>query len=141
MAHHVKRMVKEGISGEGKLHQGYPKMKDGEELPAEMVYELNLMRNSRPRAIKAHGSLPFLRQHVANAAIIRMKNACLYPIKIKGATNWNNFPQYGYTFHVHYCDLEGLDMSNDLARLILLYIFYGTYNQNNKVSPVIRCLH
>ena len=141
MAYHVKRMVQEGISGEDEIHPGYPKIKGGEKVPTEEVYELNPMRNSRPRAVKTHGFLSYLRQHAVNAAVTQMKNICCYPIKMKGTTNWNNFAQYLYTFHVFYCDLEGLQMSNDLARKVLLYLFYGTYKQNNKDFPVIRCLH
>lgn len=141
MSHHLKRMVKQGISADGKINQGYPIMKHDDEVPTNVVYLLNPMRNSRPRATKTHSSLPYLRQHAVNATVIRMKDACLYPVKMKGDTNWNNFPQYLYTFHVHYCDLEGLDMSNDLAYKVLLYLFYGTYKQKSKIFPIIRCLH
>jgi hypothetical protein len=141
MVYHIARMVKDGISGVGEFNQGYPKMQDDEHVHADNVYTLNPMRNSRPRAVKTHSALPYLRQHAVNAAVTRMKDACLYPVKMKGETNWNNFPQYLYTFHVHYCDLEGLEMSQNLARKVLLYIFYGTYKQNHKAYPVIRCLH
>ena len=141
MAHHVKRMVKEGVSGEFEINQGYPIIKDDEEVPDSQVYLLYANRNSRRKAISTHGTLTYLRQHPVNAAVRRMKNACMYPVKIKGATHWNNFAQYIYTFHVHYCELEGLDKTNGLARLVLLYLFYGTYKQGQKNFPVIRCLH
>ena len=54
---------------------------------------------------------------------------------------WDNFVQYGYTFHVHYCQLEGLDITSDLARDVLLYVFYGEYTDKSKEYPVMRCLH
>ena len=134
-------MVREGVSGEHDMYQGYPIIKDGETVPTDQLYCLNPMRNSRPRATKTHGALPFLRRHAVTESLIRQKNACLYPVKMKGKTNWDNFPQYLYTFHVHYCELEGLQMSHNLARQVLLYLFYGTYGSGKKQFPLIRCLH
>ena len=143
MKHHVARSIKEGINGEGEFHQGYPKRKYDDYVPEgdAAIYELYPARNSRPRATKTHGSLSFLRQHSFNAAITKMKNACLYPVKLKGGTMWNNFPQCMYTLHVYYCELEGLARTQQLARKVLLYIFYGTYTEKGKAFPIIRCLH
>ena len=143
MKHHVARMIKEGINGEGEFHQGYPRKGYNERVPAgdDAIYELFPGRNSRPRATKTHGSLPYLRQHAFNAAITRMKNACIYPVKMKGKTLWNNFPRYIYTFHVHYCDLEGLTRTHELSRKVLLYLFYGKYQSKGKTFNIIRCLH
>lgn len=142
MAYHVKRMIREGISGKGEIHQGYPKMERDEVVPTQKdVYKLNPMRNSKPRATKTHAMMPFLRQHPVIEAVERMKNKCVYPVKIKKNMNWNNFLQYFYEFHVHYCDLEGLTMSHALTRRVLLYLCYGTYTDKGKEFPIIRCLH
>ena len=86
---------------------GYPKLKTSDKVPVSEVYELYPMRNSAPRATKTHPKLPFLRQHCVNAAVERMKNRCIYPVQIKDM-KWDNFLQYFYEFHVHYCELEGL---------------------------------
>ena len=69
-----------------------------------------------------------------------MKNDCFYPVLIKDI-NWSNFAVYGYTFVAHYCELEGIDITNDLVRNIELYVFYGTYIDKMKSYPIMRCLH
>ncbi len=126
MKHHVKKMIKEGISGAGEVNQGYPKLTVDDVVPRGEVYTLNPNRNSRPRATATHRALPYLRQHAVSQAVIRMKNSCIFPVAIKNI-KWSNFAQFLYTFHVHYCDLEGIPITQDLARHVLLYLFYGTY--------------
>lgn len=145
MKYHVKRMVDEGIrveevTDEQKEKVGYPKLRIGETVPHGDVYTLNPFRNSNPRATRTHTSLPFLRQQPVHAAVERMRNKCIYPIKVKNPS-WNNFLSYLYEFHVHYCDLEGLTLSQVMARKVLLYICYGTYIDKKKSFPIIRCLH
>ena len=143
MKHHVKRMIDEGISAEDPQNKnvGYPKLQPGDIVPRSQVYSLNPMRSSKPRATKTHSKLPFLRQYPVNGATTRMKNNCVYPVKIK-SLNWNNFLQYIYQFHAHYCDLEGLTMSQDMTRQVLLYLcYYGSYEDKGKEFPIIRCLH
>ena len=140
MKYHVKRMITAGISGAGEVHQGYPKILPGEEVPTNKVYNLNPLRNSKPAATATHSSMPFLRQHPVNVAVERMKNRCIYPVKVK-SNGWNNFLQYFYEFHAHYCELEGITMTDTLARSLLLYLCYGTYQDKGKTFPIIRCLH
>ena len=141
MDHHVKRMIQKGISGDNELHQGYPKREGKYAVPSlDEVYKLYNLRKDQPNATKTHINLPFLRQHSFHKAINGMKNACLYPIKIK-KPHWNNFPQYLYTFHAHYCAAEGLHMLQDMTWRVLLYLFYGEYRDGQKTFPIIRCLH
>ena len=141
MQHHVKRKIDEGIKGKDEINRGYPKLTPSDIVPgADATYQLNPNRNSRPRAVATHRSMPFLRQHPVQEAVTRMRDACLYPCKIKNI-NWNNFAQYSHTFVVHYCELEGIERTSDLARQIELYVFYGTYTDKMKTFPIIRCLH
>ena len=55
--------------------------------------------------------------------------------------NWNNFLQYYIEFHAHYCDIEGITITQDLGRQVLLYLCYGRYIDKGKSCPIIRCLH
>ena len=142
MAHHVKRKIDEGISGkEEEDRRGYPKVRSDETVPTKFAtYQLNPNRNSQPRAVATHRAMHFLRQHPVVGAVTRMKDACLYPLKIK-TIRWSNFAQYLHTFVVHYCELEGIERTSDLARDIELYVFYATYTDKGKDYPIIRCLH
>ena len=61
----------------------------------------------------------------------------MYPVGIKAVdmfnkTPWDNFAQCLYTFYVEYCFREGLSMTSDMSREVLLYIFYGTYTWTYK---------
>ena len=138
MKHHVKRMIDKGITAAE--DSGYPKIEHSDKVPESEVYTLYQMRNSNPRATSTHSKLPFLRQHCVNVAVERMKNRCIYPVNIK-ELKWNNFLQYFYEFHVHYCELEGLTRSHELSRQVLLYLCYGSYKDKGKLFPIIRCLH
>ena len=61
---------------------------------------------------------------------------------------FNNFAQVLYTFYVHYCAAEGLDETSDLARKVLLYLFYTELpprprkasSKSRKPKKAIHCL-
>ena len=56
---------------------------------------------------------------------------------------WDNFAEVLYTYFIHYCAAEGLTMSHDLARDVLLYLFYGTWEhkKTKRRYPVVRSIH
>ena len=72
---------------------------------------------------------------------------CVVQIKPKDMNGirrrpWDNFVEVLYTFHVHYCVAEGLTETSDMARKVLLYLFYGSWvSSTNKSAPIIRYLH
>ena len=130
---------------------GFPIAKE-DEIPSDTKqYSLNPKRVSNPNATCAHSNLPFLRAHSVQVGVDGLKNRGLYPVELRPgdtpdkAQPWNNFAQVMYTFHVLYCDAEGLTTTNNLAREVLLYVFYGSwFPPGQKIErpwPVIRCLH
>ena len=85
----------------------------------------------------------------SNATNERMIGFLCFPVvQIKardmpgGKHDWDNFAHVLYTFHVHYCVAEGLTETSEMARKVLLYLFYGKWmSSNNKYSSIIRYLH
>jgi hypothetical protein len=79
-------------------------------------------------------------------AINALKNLCLYAIAIRAAEmpteqGWNNFATVLYNFWIEYCFREGICITSDLARQVLMYIFYGTFDWVTKTkdkTPVTR---
>jgi hypothetical protein len=142
-----RKVMKAHIAAEIKAgdDRGYPILKTGESVP-NRLYSLDSERSANPRSTKRHTDLPFLRAFPCNRAFRRMKNGCLYPILVKAASSptgedWSNFVQCRIEFRAHYCDLEGISRTNNLAREILLYMFYGTYWLRGKQVDIIKCLH
>ena len=98
----------------------------------DAVYECSKSRVFNRHATKPHGDLPFLRKACVVAAVDALKDRCLYPVRCKARDMpndepWDNFGQCLYTFYVEYCFREGLAMTSDLSRQVLLYIFYGSF--------------
>lgn len=143
MKHHVKQMIAKGVKSadpECKIN-GYPILGPDDAVPTtSSIYALNPLRNSNPNAIASDVKMPFLRKHPTIEGVERMKDDCIYPVRIK-ELQWDNFLQYNYRFHAHYCDLEGIARSDDMAWIVLIYIFYGKYFDKKKDWPIIRCLH
>ena len=54
---------------------------------------------------------------------------------------FNNFPKCLTKYWVDYCKAQGLSLSSDLARKILLYLFYAQPVFQGKASPCIRIIH
>ena len=118
---------------------GYPIVAKGEKIPdyRYAIYECNKSRVFQRHATKPHAELRFLRRACVIEAVVSLKNRCMYPIGCKGKdmpTNepWDNFAQCLYTFYVEYCFREGLAMTSDLARQVLLFIFYGQFEWTYK---------
>ena len=127
----------------GALETGYPLMREGEKLPdfQHALYECSKSREYRKYLTKPHPELTFLRKACVVAAVDALKDRCMYPVGVKAADMfnnepWNNFAQCLYTFYVEYCFREGLAMTSDMSREVLLFIFYGTFTWTYKKKSV-----
>ena len=139
MKAHIAAEIKKGDE------RGYPRLKAGEVVP-NRPYTLTPDRGINPRSTKRHSDLVFCRAFPCNRAFRRMKNKCLHPVLVKAlcsptGAEWNNFVQCRHEWAVHYCDLEGISRTNNLAREIVLYVFYGKYWLRGKQVDIIKCLH
>ena len=95
--------------------------------------------------------MPFVRKVSHMRAIQGLKNAGLTPLKMDPATRpdmtvWNNFAHVNIVYHVHYCAAEGLSRTDEMARLVLIYLFNGhapaeSTQRGIKRAPVIRIIH
>lgn len=132
--------------------QGFPEILHKEEVPGpEAVYNNDTVPfgATRGRMTAPARVLQFLRGGAHDVGILGVQNACVYPVRIpENPTGkpWNNLPQSGNTYHIHYCAAQGLTKSHPMARRVLLYIFYGKYqskiqaDQKKKFS-VFRGIH
>jgi hypothetical protein len=96
------------------------------------IYEVRAGRTYRRFSTKPHPELQFLRYASVNGAVLAVKNRGVYVICVKAKDmpnghKWDNFAQGLYIFWIEYCHREGLSLTSDLARRILLYLFFGTY--------------
>ena len=138
MQYYVQQQMRSGA-----LDTGYPKLREGEKLPdfRHALYECGKSREYRKYLTKPHPELPFLRKACVLAAVDALKDRCMYPVGIKAVDMfnkhpWDNFAQCLYTFYVEYCFREGLSMTSDMSREVLLYIFYGTFTWTYKKKSV-----
>ena len=122
---------------------GYPIVVKGEEIPdfKEAIYECCKSRVYRKNATKPHPDLTFLRKACVIAAVDALKDKCVYPVRCKASNMpnhlpWDNFAQCLYTFYAEYCFREGLAMTSDLSREVLLYIFFGNFAWSYKRKSV-----
>jgi hypothetical protein len=84
-------------------------------------------------------------------AIQALKKLGLTPLKMDPATRpghtvWNNFGHVIIAYHVYYCAAEGLSRSDEMARLVLIYLFQGfapaeSTQRGIKRAPIIRIIH
>ena len=130
--HAVRELIGQGDD------QGYPKMLPNDKVPTEVeLYTLREQRVFRRFSTKPHPELPFLRQASVTGSINAMKNRGVYVVHVKGADmpngeGWDNYAQGIYTFWIEYCYREGLSRTSDLARRVLLYLFYGKFTWHTK---------
>ena len=109
------------------------------------VYEITTKPRARRRATAAEEHFLYLRAASVQIALEELKNRNLYPVQVgkhvvhngeqvRMEMPWNNFPDVLYTFYVYYCYSQGLTRSMDLARQVLLYVFYGSYTRKYKLD-------
>lgn len=118
---------------------GYPVVGEDEKVPdfTEAIYECNKTRVFERHATKPHPELRFLRKASVVGAVDAMKNRCMYPVRCKAedmptGEPWDNYAQCLYNFYAEYCFREGLSITSDLSRDVLLFVFYGQFEWNYK---------
>ena len=154
MAGHIALMIRDGDS------LGRPILKPEDQVPdSRSVYVLNPQRQANPDSTRVHHALTFLRAVPVNGAVEVVKNMNLRPIQVKArdmpnGIAFNNFvqvacihdcftnkcvqlsrvvcAQVNNSFHVVYCDKEGLSKTSVLAWQVYLYLFYGTYSTKKR---------
>ena len=100
--------------------------------------------------MRAHKELPFLRTSSHSACILSLQNLGFYPVQVHskkmsgGKGSYENIAEVLYNYFLDYLNFEGLEESNDLARKVMIYLFYGTFVPRKKPGkrwPVIRAIH
>ena len=100
-----------------------------------------------PKALSGHAKLIPLRGSSVKKMINHLLELGLQPCAVKAKNTpsklpFNNFNRVLYSGWVFYCKAEGLTMHHQLARIALLYFFYGTFQtKSGCAAPVIRCIH
>ena len=119
----------------------------GETVPRDEVYNPTSNKLRSKGSNKPHKSLPFMRSPSLTKAILGLKERNLFPIMIshlKMPTNepWDNVSTVLYTLWILYSYYEGLVITSQMARQVLLYVFYGVFDgPKGRKWPVIRCVH
>ena len=119
---------------------GFPIRRTGETVPGQGdMYVCFQSRQFRRWATRPHPELKFMRAAAVNGAVNALKNLCMYAIAIRAVhmptkQAWDNFATVLYNFWIEYCFREGLSITSDLARQVLLYIFYGTFSWVTKAA-------
>ena len=141
MRHFVHRSMKEGKPRTpGETQAGYPIMREGETVPTvDDIYEFNTGLPFKKGSTRPSREVPFFRSASADGAVLDLKNACKYLVRVKAKDSptgeeWNNFAEVLWEFVAYYCHYEGISMTSDMARRVTLYTFYGLYIQVGKDS-------
>ena len=81
-----------------------------------------------PRVHTKHTYLPFLRGISHNKAINELRNLGMYPVNTRPTgthPTYNNYNSVLYSYWVFYCEAEGYNKHHEMARRVLLYVFYA----------------
>ena len=81
----------------------------------------------------------FLRRGGVIVAVDKLKDNNIYPVMVSKKNMphnkaWDNVADVLWRFYVHYCAAEGMSESNNIARLVRNYIFYGVYKYKRTVK-------
>lgn len=140
MAHYVKMMMREGDE------RGYPVLRPQEKVPSsDDIYQCSPHRRFRRSSTRPHPEMPFFRLSSVNGAVLYCKNHGWYLNNVRAkdmptGNPWNNFPQCLHRFAAVYCLLEGILRTSVMARKVVLYTFYGTFEWATKDSKKDRVL-
>ena len=118
-----------------------PKLEKGEVLTPHL----------RSTSHNKHPQLPYLKYTTVVAVCRKLRNMGLSPVIISAEqmpnnVEWNNFFELLHTFRVLYMWYEGYTWSMNIARALLIYLFYGlgvprATKRGIRRSPVITVLH
>ena len=105
-------------------------------------------RVANRRSVEGQSTLKFVRNASHDAAIAHLRNKALFPVLISASEmpngkEWNNHAHVLYAYFIHYCAAEGLTMSHDMTRQVMLYLFYGEWihKKTQRTYSVLRCIH
>ena len=99
MQYYVRSSMKSGLT-EGR-QKGFPIKLEKEQVPTkEDIYECHSGMSYRKGSTRPHRDVPFLRCASADGAILALKNACKYLVRVKaedmpGGKEWSNFAEVG----------------------------------------------
>ena len=119
----------------------------GEEVPKNEVYQAkrNFLRAQGSNV--RHKFLQYLRKNGVQHVVEKLKVLGFSPVACDASEmphnkKWNNFAEVLYTFWILYCEYEGHSRTSKWARKLLLYLFYGYYdNHKGRMWPVVRQVH
>ena len=119
---------------------GYPVMREGETVPTvDDIYEYNTGLPFKKGSTRPSREVPFFRSASADGALLKLKNACKYLVRVKAKDSptgeeWNNFADTLWEFLAYYLNYEGISMTSNMARRVTLFTFYGLYIHVTKDS-------
>ena len=101
-------------------------------------------RKHNRRSKHADAAFPYLRDASVTGAVTGVRNKNVFPVFIparhmpEGQGAYSNYREVKYEFWAWYCALEGISITSDFARKVLLYIFYGHYQHKVTEKKVTR---
>ena len=113
-------------------------------------YDMTRVVDAFPEKMHGHKELRFLRASSHAACILSLQNLGFYPVQVHAAKmpggkgSYENIAEVLYNYWLDYLNFEGLEETHDLARSVLLYLFYGTFVPKRKPTkrwPIIRAIH
>ena len=119
-----------------------PVLKDGQSMGTPSM---------RSTSFAKHPQLPFLRYTYVTAVMRKLRNMDYIPVMISAkempnGVAWNNFHKVLHAFRVYYMHCAGYTWDMDIARELLVYLFYGfgpprVTKRGVKRTPVITVIH
>ena len=118
-----------------------------EKIPEARVYVTSKSRKYNRRSTHQNKAFPFLRDAPVQGAVTGLRNGNFYPQLIpkknmpEDDPAYSNFREIAIRFWAWYCALEGISITNDFARVLLLYFCFGHYQHKiteNKVTKYVR---
>ena len=129
---------------------GRPRLREGEVIPTA-PYKMKDVKSRHnvwmPKALSGHPKMIPMRNSAVKKMVAELLEHGEPPCAVKAANTpskaaFNNFNRVLYTAFVFYCKAEGLTIYHELARIALLYLFFGRFQTKSGCpAPVIRCIH
>jgi hypothetical protein len=123
-------------------HYALPELKKGQVMRTPAIKSTSFAK---------HAQLPFLRSTYVNAVMRKLRNLDYIPAMISksempNGVAWNNFHKVLNAFRVFYMHYAGYTFGMDIARELLVYLFYGhgpprVTKRGIKRTPVIAVIH
>ena len=109
-----------------------------------------VMKETR-RCMSHHANFKFMRTGGVTYAFGRMRENNVTPLKMNPKfmpvsadgqrLSWNNYSKCLRMFRAYYCNAAGIHMTQDMARELLIYAFYGKAKYLKSYKPCLAVLH